>query len=319
MKVLILGGAGFIGPRVIRRFLERGHEVVCVDVNVNSPTIAGLRDRIQVMRGDVTLMDDVVAAMMATKPDRVLNLAYLLGARSDGVTGEQDPHYAVRLNILGMDNCFEAARICGIKRVVYASSLAVYGRQSEFGDRPLTEEDLRLGTGVYAASKIYNEHQAEWYNRAYGMQITGIRPANVTGPDKVRGSMDHVLCVTQPSRGQAINFPFKDAMRLPIHVEDISEIFVRVTSAETTQYPVYNSGGETISMGELADLVRKYLPDAQIAFDKDEGGRANSGNYMMDNTRLVQEFEYNLAPFEQRVLEIINEIRKEEGLPLAGA
>ena len=106
-----------------------------------------------------------------------------------------------------MDNCFEAARLLGIKRVVYASSLAVYGRQSEYGDRPLTEDDLRLGTGVYSVSKIFNEHQAEWYNQAYGMQITGVRPANVTGPDKERGSMDHVRAVTLPAAGQAVSFP----------------------------------------------------------------------------------------------------------------
>ena len=77
-------------------------------------------------------------------------------------------------------------------------------------------------------------------------------------------------------------------MRLPIHVDDISEIFVRVTLAESTQHPVYNSGGETISMGDLADLVKSFLPDAKISFDKDEGGRASSGNYMMDNSRLVR-------------------------------
>src|SRR5439155_20848770 len=185
------------------------------------------------------------------------------------------------------------------------------GQQRLFGDRALTEDDLRLGTGVYAASKIFNEHQAEWYNKAFGMQITGVRPANVTGPDKVRGSTDHVLCITQPARGQAVHFPFRDAMRLPIHVDDIAEIFVRVTLADATQHAVYNSGGETIGMGDLADLVRRYLPEAEISFEKEEGGRETSGNYMMDNTRLCQEFEVSLAPFPQRVLEIINEIRKE--------
>lgn len=318
MKILVLGGAGFIGPRVMRRFLERGHEVACMDINPNSQTIADIRDRLQLFRGDITLMDDVVRAVIESKPDRILNLAYLLGSRPDGVTDAQDPHYAVRLNILGMDNCFEAARMCDVKRVVYASSLAVYGRQSFFGDRPLTEDDLRMGTGVYSASKIFNEHQAEWYN-ALGMQITGIRPANVTGPDKVRGSMDHVLCVTESARGNPVKFPYKDAMRLPIHVEDTSEIFVRVTLAEKTEYPVYNTGGETISMGDLAALVKRFLPDAQIAFENETGGRERSGNYMMDNSRLVQEFEYNLAPFEQRVLEIINAVRTEEGLPLVGA
>jgi nucleoside-diphosphate-sugar epimerase len=318
MKVLVLGGAGFIGPRVMRRFLERGHEVACMDINPNSPTIAAIRDRLQLFRGDITLMDDVVRAVIESKPDRILNLAYLLGTRPDGVTDAQDPHYAVRLNILGMDNCFEAARMCDVKRVVYASSLAVYGRQSFFGDRPLTEDDLRMGSGVYSASKIFNEHQAEWYN-ALGMQITGVRPANVTGPDKVRGSMDHVLCVTEAARGKPVKFPFADAMRLPIHVEDTSEIFVRVTLAEKPAHTVYNTGGETISMGDLASLVKRFLPDAQIGFDNETGGRDRSGNYMMDNSRLVQEFEYNLAPFEQRVFEIINAVRQDEGLPLVKA
>jgi nucleoside-diphosphate-sugar epimerase len=319
MKVLVLGGAGFIGPRVMRRFLERGHEVYCADVNPRSPTIDAIRDKIEVAHGDVTVFEDVMEAMIKSKPDRVLNLAYLLGSTPDGLTGDQDPHFAVRLNILGMDNCFEAARLLGVKRVVYASSLAVYGQQRHYGDRPLTEDDVRMGTGVYSASKIYNEHQAEWYNRAYEMQITGVRPANVTGPDKMRGSMDHVLCITQPARGLEVRFPFGDSMRLPIHVEDISEIFARVTLADSTRHQVYNSGGETISMGQLADLVRGFLPNAQISFDREEGGRANSGNYMMDNTRLRQEFEVELAPFPQRVLEIINEIRKQEGMPLVGA
>jgi nucleoside-diphosphate-sugar epimerase len=310
MKVLVLGGTGFIGPRVMRRLVDRGHDVSCMDINPNAPSIADLRDQIHVSRGDVTLMDDVVRAMTEAKPDRVLNLAYLLGS------GDNDPHFAVRLNILGMDNCFEAARLCGIKRVIYASSLAVYGQQRHFGDRAVVEEDLRMGTGVYAVSKIYNEHQAEWYNRAFGMAITGVRPANVTGPDKMRGSMDHVQCITQPARGQPVQFPFRDAMRLPIHVDDIAEVFVRVTLAEATQYPIYNSGGETISLGELAGLVTRFLPDAQITFENEEGGRAQSGLYMMDYTRLLQEFEVQYAPFPRRVLEIINEIRRDEGLPL---
>jgi len=314
MKVLVLGGAGFIGPRVMQRLVDRGHDVACMDINPNSPTLEPLKGKIESTRGDITLMDDVVEAVIQAKPDRIINLAYLLGFRPDGVTDAQDPHYAVRINILGMDNAFEAARMCGVKRVVYASSLAVYGRQSFYGERPLTEDDVRMGSGVYAASKIYNEHQAEWFNSAYDMEIVGIRPSNVTGPDKVRGSMDHVRVITEAARGLPVAFPYKDAMRLPIHVDDISEMFTRVTLAEKTQYAVYNSGGETISMGDIAALVQTHLPDAQISFENETGGRELSGNYMMDNSRLVQEFEYNLAPYPQRVLEIINAVRADEGL-----
>ncbi len=312
MRIAVLGGSGFIGPRVMRRLVEHGHEVHCMDINPNAPVLDPLRDKVEITHGDITVMDDVVEALVAAKPDRVINLAYVLGA------SERDPHPQVRINILGMDNCFEAARILDIRRVVYASSLAVYGPQRLHGDRMVTEDDLRLGTGIYAVSKTFNEHQADWYNRAYDMAITGIRPANITGPDKVRGSMNHVQCQVLPAREEAVSFPHRDTMTLPLHVEDIAEVFVRVTLAEATAHSIYNSGGHSTSMGDLADTVRQFLPDAKITFDQDEGGHEGSGLYLMDNSRLVEEFEVQYAPFQQRVLETINEVRRDEGLPAVG-
>ena len=283
-----------------------------MDIAPDAPALDPLRDRIQIMRGDITLMDDVVEALVASKPDRVLNLAYTLG-QSEG-----DPHPQVRLNILGMDNCFEAARILGIRRVVYASSLAVYGSQHLHGQHHVTEDEARLGTSLYAVSKIFNEHQADWYNRAYDMAITGVRPANITGPDKVRGSMNHVQCQVLPARNEPVHFPYRDMMTLPLHVEDIAEVFLRVTLAEETHYSIYNSGGESLNMGELADLVREFLPEAEISFEEDEGGRDLSSLYLMDNSRLVEEFEVQYAPFRQRVMETINDVRLGEGLPPVG-
>jgi nucleoside-diphosphate-sugar epimerase len=308
MAILVLGGCGFIGLRVVRRLAERGQKVVCMDVSPSPAFFAGLTEQVKVIRGDVTQFQDVVKAIMEEKPDRILNLAYLLGG------GEGNPHFTMRLNVLGMDNCFEAARLCGVPRVVYASSIAVSGQQSHFGDRLVNEDDPTYGTSQYAVHKIFNEFQAAQYNRNYGMSITGIRPANVTGPDKVRGSTDHVQCITLPARGQPARFPYKSLMRLPIHVEDIAEAFVRVTLADSTHYPIYNSGGRPISMGELAGLVREFIPDAQITFGN-EGGLEQSGNYLVDNSRLLQEFELEYPPFRTRVLEIINDVRLDEGLP----
>jgi hypothetical protein len=80
-------------------------------------------------------------------------------------------------------------------------------------------------------------------------------------------------------------------------------------------HTIYNSGGHCISMGDLAKIVRGYLPDAQITFEHETGGKEASGNYLIDNSRLVQEFELQYPPFEQRVREIINTVRREEGLP----
>ncbi len=63
-------------------------------------------------------------------------------------------------------------------------------------------------------------------------------------------------------------------------------------------------------------MVREFLPDAKITFDKETGGKELSGNYLIDNTRLVQEFGVQYRPYRERVLQIINEVRREEGLPL---
>ena len=312
MRVAVLGGSGFIGPRVMRRLVDHGHEVHCMDIAPDAPALDPLRDRVTITRGDITLMDDVVEALTLSKPDRVLNLAYALGA------GDADPHPQVRLNILGMDNCFEAARLLDIRRVVYASSLAVYGPQRLHGEKAVTEDDLCLGTGIYAVSKIYNEHQAEWYNRAFDMAITGVRPANITGPDKLRGSMNHVQCQVLPARGEPARFPYADTMTLPLHVDDIAEVFLRVTLAEETHHAIYNSGGNSVSLAELAAIVRDYLPEADIAFDEDAGGREASGLFLMDNSRLVEEFEVEYAPFRERVLQTINDVRRAEGLPEVG-
>ena len=308
MTTFIAGGTGFIGRRLVPLLAQRGEEIVCMDIAPQTADFSALGKQVRVVRGDISQFDDIMARMTEAKPDRVVNLAYYIGS-------DLPPRVAFKLNVLGMDNCFEAARLAGCNRVVYASSLAVSGEQKHYGERIVTEEDLRHGHVQYAMHKIFNEWQAQDYREKHGMEITTIRPANVTGPDKIFGSVDHVFCITRPARGQPVNFPYKDAMRSPVHVDEIAEIFARVVMSDKPQHAVYNTGGQTISMGEIADIVREFLPDAQITFDKDTGGKELSGNYLIDNTRLVSEFGIQYRPYRERVLQIINDIRKEEGLP----
>src|SRR5213594_116857 len=288
MSVLVIGATGFIGPRLIRRLVARGEQVVGMDLNPGAPTFGGLPIGAPLVRGDVTQFEDVMRTVLDVKPDRLINLAYGLGA------GEGNPHQVMRLDILGMDNCFEAARLGGVKRVVYASSIAVSGQQSNFGDRLVNEDDPTYGTSQYAMHKIFNEFQAKKYIKNYGMSITGVRPANVTGPDKVRGSVDHVQIMVDAARGRPVHLP-----------------------ADAPRHSLYSSGGIPVSLGELADIVRGFLPDAQITFAK-EGGRDESGNYLVDWSRLAKEFGIEYPGLHTRVLEVINEVRQQEGLPLVG-
>jgi nucleoside-diphosphate-sugar epimerase len=162
--------------------------------------------------------------------------------------------------------------------------------------------------------KRFNEFQAQKFIKNYGMSIVGVRPANVTGPDKVRGSVDHVQIMVDAARGKPVHLPQKGLMRLLVHVEDMAEIFARILLAEAPRHHLYNSGGIPVSLGELADIVREFLPDAQITFAQ-EGGREQSGNYLVDWSRLAKEFGIEYPGLHTRVLEVINDVRRQEGLP----
>ena len=91
--------------------------------------------------------------MLEAKPARVINLSYFLGS-------EHAPHVAMQLNILGMDNCFEAARLCGVQRVVYASSVAVSGLQKHYGARLVNEDDPCHGDNQYTMHKPLRQRDA---------------------------------------------------------------------------------------------------------------------------------------------------------------
>src|SRR5207253_8320323 len=86
MSVLILGGTGFIGRRLVPLLAKRGEEIVCMDINPGTANYSDLGKQVRVIRGDVSQFDDVMAAMANAKPERVINLAYWL--RSEEHTSE---------------------------------------------------------------------------------------------------------------------------------------------------------------------------------------------------------------------------------------
>ena len=146
MTTLIIGGTGFIGRRLIPLLAKQGEDSVVMDLNLHTANYSELA-KVRVLRGDVSQFDDVMAATIAVKPDPVINLAYY-------ISSDLPPCIAFKLNILGMDNCFEAERLAGCNRVVYASSVAVSSKQKFYGARIVTEDDFKHGHLQYAMHKI---------------------------------------------------------------------------------------------------------------------------------------------------------------------
>ena len=209
-------------------------------------------------RGDVTQLPQLMEAITANGVTRVIHMAALLPPDT-----EERPHFAMQVNIGGANNVFEAARWCGIERVVYASSIAVYGVQDTFGERPINEDDVNDPINVYGMTKSVNDFSARRYSDLYGLDLRGIRICTVFGHGRVTGMTGMIggLMVSLPAIGQPISMPIHEDEPSPmIHAEDAAEIFVRAALAGTLNHRTYISGGNLATIREMADAVPQLHP-----------------------------------------------------------
>ena len=308
MAVMVTGGTGFIGNRIIRKLIERGEEVVCFDLAPPRSNLAPYLDRIRMYRGDVTQLPHLLEAINTHKVHKIIHMAALLPPDT-----EDRPHHAMQVNIGGANNVFEAARWTGIERVVYASSIAVYGVQDTFGERPINEDDLNDPINVYGMTKSVNDFSAKRYADRYGLDLRGIRICTVFGHGRVTGMTGMIggLMVSLPAIGQPVAMPFDEAELSPmIHAEDAAEIFVRAVLAGQLNHRVYISGGNLATIKDMADTVRSIIPDAQIT----TGDQKVPHVYLVDNSRMLADIGYEIAPLRRRVLDHINDARAEAGM-----
>ncbi|MXY47189.1 MAG: SDR family oxidoreductase, partial [Chloroflexi bacterium] len=259
-------------------------------------------------RGDITQLPQIIEACNSYAVSRIIHMAALLPPDT-----EDRPHFGMQVNIGGTNNIFEAARWCGIERVVYASSIAVYGVQDTFGERPVNEDDLSAPANVYGMTKAANDFAATRYRDLYGLDLRGIRICTVFGHGRVTGMTGMIggLMVSLPAVGEPIDLPFhRDELSPMIHAEDAAQIFVRAALAERLNHPVYISGGHLCSVGDMADIVRGIVPDARIT----TGERRVPHIYLVNNSRMLADIGYEIAPLDARIRDHINDARREAGI-----
>ena len=308
MSVLVTGGTGFIGNRIIRKLLDRGEEVVCFDLAPPRPNLEPYLERIKMYRGDITQLPHLLEAINTNGVHKIIHMAALLPPDT-----EERHSYAMQVNIGGTNNVFEAARWTGVERVVYASSIAVYGIQDTFGERPINEDDLNDPINVYGMTKSVNDFSAKRYIDRHGLDLVGVRICTVFGHGRVTGMTGMIggLLMSRPAIGQSVSMPFHHEEQSPmIHAEDAAEIFVRAALADKLNHSIYISGGSMCSIKEMSDIVRDIIPDAQIT----TGDQLVPHVYNVDNSRMLADIGYEIAPLRQRILAHINDARNEAGM-----
>ncbi len=174
MKVVVTGGAGFIGSHVCDALLAKGMEVIALD-DLSSGNPANLDARVRLAKLDIR-SPEAHELIVREKPQALMHLA----AQMDVRRSVADPRFDADVNVLGMINLLEAAVKAGTKRVVFSSTGgAIYGEQDTF---PATEEHAKRPCSPYGVSKAAGELYLNYYFQQYGLSYAALRYANVYGP-----------------------------------------------------------------------------------------------------------------------------------------
>jgi UDP-glucose 4-epimerase len=173
VRVVVTGGAGFIGSHIVDALLERGDEVVALD-NLSTGRQGNVDARADLVVGDVRAEDDVRAAFEAARPDVCFHLA----AQADVRVSVDRPAYDSEVNVVGTIQVLEAARRHSTQVVFASSGGAIYGEH----EGPAPEGAPRRPLSPYGASKLAGEEYLSTYNRLYASNHVSLRLANVYGP-----------------------------------------------------------------------------------------------------------------------------------------
>lgn len=315
MTVMVTGGAGLIGARIVRTILGRGVPVVSLDTTAGQSRLDDLRAdaRLTTVGGDIRDYDFVLDTVQANEVERVVHMAALLAPLT-----EDEPALGLSVNVAGANNIFEAARHRAAARVVYPTSIAVYADQSEYGDRAVDEDSPRHPYNLYGYAKLMNEEVAKAYTRNFDLDTRGLRIAAVFGHGRVTGRSGAVArIISHAAVGEPIvSEVAADQVTPMIYVDDVAESMARLCFAETLDRPVYVGCNVAASVQDVVDIVRRHVPDAEISFAP--GASPYSVIKKLDSSRFEKAVDFHPPPLETRVLDQMNEARRERQLPELG-
>jgi len=267
MAKLITGGTGYIGAELARILANRGEEVVLFDITINSYRIEDIESKVKVVRGDLGNFSEVFNVVKDNNITEIYHTGSMLTYMS-----ELNPWASFRSNVVGSYNVLEAARLFGVEKMMFTSTLGTFGLQM---DEVLTDISIQRPRTIYGCGKLYIEGLGRFYSNKFGLDFRSIRYASMIGPnvhtpihwappmieDAILGRPNECVYGTPESAGSMI------------YVRDAARAADMVLQApkENIEMVNYNVAGipAVVSARELETILIKRFPKTKVTYKLD--------------------------------------------------
>jgi len=265
MRVLVTGGAGYIGSVVTEELVKDGHEVVVYD-NLSKGHRGAVVDGADFVEGDLLDADKLRQTLKDKRTDAVIHMAAF------SLVGEsvENPAKYYHNNVVAGLVLLDAMRACGISRVVFSSTAATYGEPES---QPIFESAPNNPTNPYGETKLAFERAMHWYERAYGLRYASLRYFNAAGASEKCGEdhdpETHIIPITlQAAAGKRAHveifgddYPTPDGtcIRDYIHVIDLARAHILALDVLSERSAIYNlgCGGDGYSVRDVIETARR--------------------------------------------------------------
>ena len=313
MSKLITGGTGFIGVGLAHKLVERGEKLVLFDVAPRSERVADIKGKVKVLQGDLKVWPEVMNAVMENNVEGIFHLGSMLSLPS-----EENPWASFQTNVAGTMYVLEAARLFGVKRMVFASTAATYGLGT---GEVITDDTLQRPITMYGAGKLYGELLGRFYRRKFGFDFRALRYCAVMGPGvkTIAVTQFYSWMVENAALGRPYEcFASEDAAIPVTYFKDAIRAIEMLYYAPKEQIKTvcYNISGVSPAQSakELEMAIKKIIAEAKITYKPDpittEFFRSQSMR-VIDDSQAREEWGWqpSYTDFEKLVKDFVQEVR----------
>lgn len=313
MSILITGGTGFIGVGLAQKLVERGEGVILFDIAPQTERVADLKDKVKIVRGDLKVWPEVMNVVKENNVEDIFHMGAMLSVPSEG-----NPWGSFQTNVAGMMYVLEAARLFGVKRFIFPSSIASYGLGT---GEVITDETLQRPITMYGVGKVYGELLGRFYRRKFDLDFRCLRYCGVIGPGvKTPGIAQYnawmienaILgksfeCFVTEDTAVPVTY-FKDAIHATLMLYDAPREQIKTVSYNISEV----SPAPTAK--ELELTIKKFIPEAKVTYKPDpvvmEFYR-NQSMKVIDDRRAREEWGWQplYKDLEEIVADFIQEVR----------